>query len=132
MKVRGMTRVVAMFVISAVSMVGTSGLTGAQQAPGDQPKPPHAQQGKTKAKKQKPPVAARSAHGNITWGRAPLTSGCSIQRPRPVRVRANNAVITEAPAELVEDIWFKPGIWPNRRSSGAVIELVITLGLAPG
>jgi hypothetical protein len=41
-------------------------------------------------------------------------------------------VITEAPAELVEDIWLSPGIWPNCTSSGAVTEEVITSGLAPG
>ena len=29
-------------------------------------------------------------------------------------------MITEAPAELVEDIWLSPGIWPNCTSSGAV------------
>ena len=40
--------------------------------------------------------------------------------------------MTEAPAELVEDIWLRPGIWPNCRSSGAVIDEVITSGLAPG
>ena len=41
-------------------------------------------------------------------------------------------MITEAPAELVEDIWFRLGISPNWRSSGAVTEEVITSGLAPG
>jgi hypothetical protein len=40
--------------------------------------------------------------------------------------------MTEAPPELVDDIWFNPGIWPNCRSSGAVTALVITSGLAPG
>ena len=39
---------------------------------------------------------------------------------------------TEAPPELVDDIWFRPGIWPNWRSSGAVIDEVTTSGLAPG
>ena len=38
----------------------------------------------------------------------------------------------EAPPELVDDIWLSPGIWPNWRSSGAVIEDVVTSGLAPG
>jgi hypothetical protein len=41
-------------------------------------------------------------------------------------------VITDAPAELVDAIWLRPGIWPNWRSSGAVIDDVITSGLAPG
>ena len=34
--------------------------------------------------------------------------------------------------ELVEDICCRPGIWPNWRSSGAVIDEVTTSGLAPG
>ena len=46
--------------------------------------------------------------------------------------RLNCSVITEAPPELAEDIWFRPGIWPNWRSSGAVTDEVITSGLAPG
>ncbi len=41
-------------------------------------------------------------------------------------------MITEAPPELVDDICARPGSWPNCRSSGAVTELVITSGLAPG
>jgi len=41
-------------------------------------------------------------------------------------------VITEAPAELVESIWLRPGICPNCRSSGAVTDEVMTSGLAPG
>ncbi len=40
--------------------------------------------------------------------------------------------MTEAPAELEEDICFSPGIWPRLRSSGAVTDEVITSGLAPG
>jgi hypothetical protein len=40
--------------------------------------------------------------------------------------------MTEAPPELVEDICRNPGIWPNCRSSGAVMEDVTTSGLAPG
>jgi hypothetical protein len=44
----------------------------------------------------------------------------------------NCSVITEAPAELVDDICLRPGICPSWRSSGAVIEDVITSGLAPG
>ena len=46
--------------------------------------------------------------------------------------RVNCKVITDAPAELVEDIWLKPGIWPNCFSSGAVMAEVMTSGLAPG
>ena len=46
--------------------------------------------------------------------------------------RLNCRVMTEAPAELVDDIWFRPGICPNCFSSGAVIAEVMTSGLAPG
>jgi len=38
----------------------------------------------------------------------------------------------EAPAELVDDICLRLGIWPNWRSRGAVIAEVVTSGLAPG
>ncbi len=41
-------------------------------------------------------------------------------------------MITDAPPELDEVICLRPGIWPNWRSSGAVIDEVITSGLAPG
>ena len=44
----------------------------------------------------------------------------------------NCNVVTEAPAELIELIWFNPGISPNCRSNGAVTAVVITSGLAPG
>ncbi len=37
---------------------------------------------------------------------------------------ANCSVITDAPPELDDVIWFRPGIWPNWRSSGAVTEVV--------
>ena len=47
------------------------------------------------------------------------------------RSRLNCSVITEAPAELCDDIWFSDGIWPNWRSSGTVTDEVITSGLAP-
>src|SRR3546814_13307098 len=40
--------------------------------------------------------------------------------------------ITDAPPELVDDIWFSPGICPNWRSSGEVTSEVMTSGLAPG
>jgi hypothetical protein len=49
-----------------------------------------------------------------------------------LRSRLNCSVITDAPAELVEDIWLSPGIWPNCTSSGAVTDETITSGLAPG
>ena len=42
------------------------------------------------------------------------------------------SVITDAPPELVDVIWFKPGIWPNWRSRGAVSVVETTSGLAPG
>ena len=48
------------------------------------------------------------------------------------RSSPNCRVITEAPAELIDDIRFRPAIWPNCRSSGAVTVLAITSGLAPG
>ena len=38
----------------------------------------------------------------------------------------------ELPAELLEVIWFMPGICPNCRSRGAVIDDAMTSGLAPG
>ena len=40
--------------------------------------------------------------------------------------------MTDDPDELAELIWLRLGIWPNWTSSGAVIEDVITSGLAPG
>ncbi|OIQ76292.1 hypothetical protein GALL_420340 [mine drainage metagenome] len=46
--------------------------------------------------------------------------------------RSKRRVMTEAPPELTDHICASPGIWPNWRSSGAVIEDVITSGLAPG
>ena len=46
--------------------------------------------------------------------------------------RSNCSVITEAPPELVDSICFRPGVWPNWRSSGAVTDEAITSGLAPG
>ena len=48
------------------------------------------------------------------------------------RLRLNCSVMTDAPPELVDDIWFSPGICPNWRSSGEVTSEVITSGLAPG
>ena len=46
--------------------------------------------------------------------------------------RLNCSVMTEAPAELTDDIWLSPGICPSCTSRGAVTEEVITSGLAPG
>ena len=48
------------------------------------------------------------------------------------RSRANWSVITEAPSELVDVIWFNPGNCPTWRSSGAVTAEAMTSGLAPG
>jgi len=42
------------------------------------------------------------------------------------------AKLFTSPAELVEDIWLRPGICPNCFSSGAVMAEVMTSGLAPG
>ena len=39
---------------------------------------------------------------------------------------------TDAPPELDDDIWFKPGNWPSWRSNGEVISEVMTSWLAPG
>ncbi len=41
-------------------------------------------------------------------------------------------MMTELPKELVEVICFKPGTCPNCRSSGAVTDDAMTVGLAPG
>jgi hypothetical protein len=46
--------------------------------------------------------------------------------------RSNCNVMTELPNELVEVICLRPGIWPNCRSSGAVTDVAMTSGLAPG
>ena len=46
--------------------------------------------------------------------------------------RVNSRVMTLPPPELDEVICCRPGIWPNWRSSGAVTELAMTSGLAPG
>ncbi len=48
------------------------------------------------------------------------------------KVRLNCSVMTDAPPELVDDIWFRPGICPNCRSRGEVTNEVMTSGLAPG
>lgn len=64
---------------------------------------------------------------------AALMAACtSCSATSRLTSRLKRRVITEAPPELVEDICLSPGIWPNWRSSGAVTELVITCGLAPG
>src|ERR1700748_2165418 len=46
--------------------------------------------------------------------------------------RLNCRVMTEEPPEEMDVISFRPGIWPNCFSSGAVTDVVITSGLAPG
>ena len=48
------------------------------------------------------------------------------------RLRENWSVITDAPSELVDSIWFSPGTSPSCRSSGAVTAEATTSGLAPG
>src|SRR3982751_1551459 len=48
------------------------------------------------------------------------------------RLKVNCSVITEAPSELVDRIWFRPGTSPSCRSSGAVTEEATTDGLGPG
>src|SRR5690606_2248115 len=69
--------------------------------------------------------------GSRLW--AALIAACTSCSATPRSTSsANCRVITEAPPELVEDIWLRPGIWPRRRSSGAVTALVVTEGLAPG
>ena len=70
---------------------------------------------------------ARKAAGNASKAQVPATRNLPV-----AKVTDRVSVITDAPPELVEDIWFRPGIWPNCRSSGAVIDEVITSGLAPG
>ncbi|MCY1411841.1 hypothetical protein D9M71_272360 [compost metagenome] len=64
---------------------------------------------------------------------AALMAACtSCSATSSLTSRLKRRVMTEAPPELVEDIWVRPGICPNWRSSGAVTALVITSGLAPG
>jgi len=48
------------------------------------------------------------------------------------RSSTNCRVMTELPPELVEDMRFRPGSWPNWRSRGAVMAEAMTSGLAPG
>src|SRR5690554_1728990 len=69
--------------------------------------------------------------GSRFW--AALSAACTSCSATPRSTsRENCRVITEEPPELVDDIWFRPGIWPRWRSSGAVTALVVTVGLAPG
>ena len=49
-----------------------------------------------------------------------------------LRLRLNCSVIWLVPSELCEVIVTSPGIWPNCRSSEAVISVSIVSGLAPG
>ena len=63
----------------------------------------------------------------------PLMAACTCcSATSSVTSSEKRSVMTDAPPELVDDIWFSPGIWPNCRSSGAVTAEVITSGLAPG
>ena len=62
-----------------------------------------------------------------------FTAACtSCSATSMLSARSNWSVMTELPKELVEVICLRPGIWPNCRSSGAVTELAITSGPAPG
>ena len=64
---------------------------------------------------------------------AALIAACtSCSATSSVRSSVKVSVIIDAPPELVEAMRPRPGIWPNWRSSGAVIDEVITSGLAPG
>ena len=56
-----------------------------------------------------------------------ILSGPDSRKPVPTQ-----AASTNTPPELTELIWSSPGIWPNCRSRGAVIDEVTTSGLAPG
>jgi hypothetical protein len=49
-----------------------------------------------------------------------------------LRLKLNCRVMTEAPAELEESIWLKPGTSPSWRSRGAVMAVATTSALAPG
>ena len=69
--------------------------------------------------------------GNRFWP-ALMAAWTSCSATSMANERLNVSVMTEAPAELVEDIWLSPGIWPNCFSNGAVIADVTTSGLAPG
>ena len=65
--------------------------------------------------------------------RAELIAACtSCSATSSPRLSVNCSVITELPLELVDVIWFSPGICPRNRSSGAVTDDAITSGLAPG
>ncbi len=46
--------------------------------------------------------------------------------------RSKRSVMAEEPPELEDHISISPGICPNWRSSGAVMDEVTTSGLAPG
>jgi hypothetical protein len=64
---------------------------------------------------------------------AELIAACtSCSATSSPRLSVNCSVITELPLELVDVIWFSPGICPRNRSSGAVTDEAITSGLAPG
>ena len=64
---------------------------------------------------------------------AALIAACtSCSAVSSERSSSNCSVITEAPPDDVDDICRNPGICPNCRSSGAVIDDGVTFGLAPG
>ena len=56
----------------------------------------------------------------------------SSAAPSMLRLRSNCTVMVLVPRMLVEVMLVTPGIWPNCRSSGAVTELAMVSGLAPG
>ena len=64
---------------------------------------------------------------------AELIAACtSCSATSSPRLSVNCSVITELPLELVDVIWFSPGIWPRNRSSGAVTDDAIDVRARPG
>lgn len=62
-----------------------------------------------------------------------LMAACTSCSATPSETSSENcSVITEMPLPLADDICLSPGIWPKRRSSGAVTARAVTSGLAPG
>ena len=59
-------------------------------------------------------------------------AGTAIETPVAARELTRSDFEYELPPELVDIICFKPGIWPNCRSRGAVTAEAMTTGLAPG
>ena len=64
-------------------------------------------------------------------------SGSRIRFPQPawlqpLMARRTGVETMDTPAALTELMRFRPDIWPNWRSSGALTVRLITSGLAPG